>query len=137
MLKIVLIIFSFCLLGNLLGQNIEKGTYISFNGGVIPKYAILTVDEDSSQLEVFTKWQGEWLPAIGSQDNSYRPQKLSRNNNGFLVNDNVLIKRKKQLTGLVRNSIVGRIKFKFSPVEVLPEKYIEVRQKGIAFIKSQ
>jgi hypothetical protein len=133
--KLALIIFSFCLLATAFGQNLDKGIYISHRGGIIPKYAILTVHEDSAQLEVFTKWQGEWLPAIGSWDNTYEPQMLNKNENGSLSNENVVIHRKKQIMGLIKNTFVGRLKFKFNPVEVLPEKYEEVRQKGLEFTK--
>jgi hypothetical protein len=133
MLKIVLVIFSFCLFNTITAQNIENGTYISFKGGIIPKYAILTVDNDSAKLEVFTRWQGEWLPAIGAWDNSYQPQMLIKNKIGTLSNENVIIQNKKGIIGLVKNSFAGKMKFKFKKVETLPEKYIEVRQKGIEF----
>jgi hypothetical protein len=135
MIRVMLIIFSFFLSVIAIGQSIENGIYISFKGGLIPKYAILTVEKDSAKLEVFTKWQGEWLPAIGAWDSSYQPQILHRNENGSLSNEDVLIRYKKQLRGLVKNSFDGRIKFKFNKVETLPEKYKEVRQKGIEFTR--
>lgn len=135
MLKSILVIFSFCLLNTVIGQNIENGLYISFKGGIIPKYAILTVEQDTTYLEVFTKWQGEWLPAIGAWDNSYQPQILIKNETGTLSNENVIIHNKKGIIiGLVKNSFAGR-KFKFNKVETLPEKYKEVRQKGIEFTR--
>ena len=135
MLKVVLVIFSFCLLNTALWQNIENGLYISFKGGIIPKYAILTIEQDTAKLEVFTRWQGEWLPAIGAWDNTYLPQMLIKNENGTLSNENVIIQNKKGIIGLVKNSFVGKIKFKFNKVETLPEKYVEVRQKGLAFTR--
>lgn len=135
MLKVVLVIFSFCLLNTALGQNIENGIYISFKGGIIPKYAILTIEQDTAKLEVFTRWQGEWLPAIGEWDNTYLPQMLIKNENGTLSNENVIIQNKKGIIGFVKNSFAGRMKFKFKKVETLPKKYMEVRQKGIEFTR--
>ncbi len=133
MLKITLLIFSFCILNISLEQKIENGLYISFKGGIIPKYTILTVEQNTSQLEVFTRWQGAWLPAIGAWDDSYLPQLLMRNESGTLSNENVIIQYNKDIKGLVKNSFVGRIKFKFKKVETLPEKYTEIRQKGLEF----
>jgi hypothetical protein len=135
MLKVILIIFSLSLLNTSTRQSIENGLYISYKGGFIPKYAILTIEQDSSKLEVFTKWQGEWLPAIGDWDNSYQPQILIKNENGTLSNENVIIQNKKGIMGLVKNSFAGRMKFKFNKVETLPENYKEIRLKGIEFTR--
>jgi len=135
MLKAILVIFSFCLLNSAIGQSIENGLYISYKGGIIPKYAILTIELDTSKLEVFTKWQGEWLPAIGEWDNSYQPQMLIKNENGTLSNENVIIQNKKGIIGLVKNTFAGKMKFNFNKIETLPEKYMEVRQKGIEFTR--
>lgn len=133
--KVVLIIISLLFIGNIHAQNIEKGLYISYNGGIIPKYAILTVEEDSASLEVFTKWQGAWLPAIGSWDNSYEPQKLIRSADGSLSNENVVITCKNEIKGIVKNSVANRIRFKFKNVEELPSEFEEVRQKGLDFTR--
>lgn len=135
MVKVVLIIISIFFNGNIYGQNIEKGLYISFNGGIIPKYAILIVEEDSANLEVFTRWQGAWLPAIGSWNNSYEPQKLVRNEDGSFSNENVIIIHKKEIMGILKNTTAGRIRFKFKNVDQLPMKYEEVRQKGLELTK--
>lgn len=133
--KVILLICSFCLFHTVLGQNIEDGLYISFKGGIIPKYAILTVEKDTTNLEVFTRWQGIWLPAIGAWDNTYQQQLLIKNENGTLSNENVLIQNKNRMIGRIKNTFVGRMKFKFYQVETLPEKYLEVRQKGIEFTR--
>lgn len=135
MLKVVLLIISLLFIGNIHAQNIENGLYIAYKGGIIPKYAILTVEEDSASLEVFTKWQGAWLPSIGAWDNSYEPQKLIRNTDGSLSNENVLITRKNKIKGIVKNTMANRIKFKFKNVEKLPTEYEEVRQKGLDFTR--
>lgn len=137
MFKLIPLIFSFCLLCTAFGQPIEKGTYISYNGGIIPKYAILKVDEDSSRLEVFIRWQGEWLtawlPVQRELNDSFHAQLLITNPNGTLSNENALIERKKLIKGKLKNTFIGRIKFKFNKVETLPLKFEEVRQKGIEF----
>lgn len=135
MLRVVLAIVSFCVLSTLTAQTIENGIYISFKKGIIPKYAILTVENDSTQIEVFTRWQGEWLPAIGKWDHTYQPQMLRRNEDESLSNENVSIKKKKGLIGILKKTFVGRIKFKLEPVDTLPEKYLEVRQKALEFTR--
>lgn len=134
MIKGALIIVSVCLISLVNAQNIENGIYISFKGGVVPKYAILTVKNDSANVEVYTKWQGEWLPAVGTWNKSYKPQRLFKNENGTLTNENAIVERKKYLKGFVKNSFVGKIKLKFEKVEKLPKEYEEVRQKAIEFV---
>ena len=133
MFKLISLLFFICLLNTALEQKIENGLYISFKGGIIPKYAILTVEQDTSKLEIFTRWQGEWLPAIGAWDDSYQPQILIQNESGTLRNENVIIQKKNLIKGLVKNSFAGRIKFKFQMVETLPEEFQEIRKKGLEF----
>ena len=75
-IKLLLLTIGFFITGTVFSQKIECGNYIAYNGGLVSKYTILNVYEDSAAMEVYTKWQGEWLPAIGKWDNTYKPQIL-------------------------------------------------------------
>ena len=72
-------------------QEISNGTYIGHKRGVVPKYIIMEVNDDSIILEMFTRWQGSWLPCIGSWDEAYKPQLLQSNANGTLTNESIFI----------------------------------------------
>tara|TARA_B110000459_G_C16202296_1_gene312771 strand:+ start:115 stop:540 length:426 start_codon:yes stop_codon:yes gene_type:complete len=134
-LKPIILLVLICFSGSLFSQNIANGTYISHKGGIIPKYAILTVNNDSATLEIFTKWQGAWLPAIGSWDNSYRPQILRHTGEFRLVNKNTIIEKRKnnKVIAIVKNIFTGKGKFKFKIVDKVPDKYLEIKQKAIEF----
>lgn len=118
-------------------QNIENGIYISYKGGIIPKYAILKVNDDSIKMEIFTRWQGAWLPAIGSWDATYSPQILKHTAENLIENENIRIVRKRndKILGIVKNTYAGRIRFKLEQVEILPKKYQIVRQRSLEFTK--
>lgn len=143
MKRIIGFLFLFYLSLNLsYGQKLENGIYIAFDGGLIPKYAILTIKDDSASMEIFTKWQGAWLPAIGAWDNTYKPQILKLNEDHSLSNENILVKKKEEKSatktiGIAKNTFAGKIKFKFKPVEKLPDNYQTVRGKGIEFTKNK
>lgn len=137
MIKTILLLFSFCLFNYATAQNIENGMYISYKGVIFPKYAILRVDNDSTQLEVFARWQGVWLPALLKSKTAYQPQVLYRNTDGSLSNENVRIQQKKHLIGKLKNTFMGRMRFKFKPVDTLPEKFIAFKQKGIEYTREK
>ncbi|MEQ9169470.1 MAG: hypothetical protein RIE55_00430 [Marinoscillum sp.] len=123
------------------GQQIQDGTYIGFNGGLIPKYAILTVNQDSIELEIFTKWQGAWLPCIGTWDENYEPQHLERITATKLENSNITVELKltktSNLKTIARNTLVGRVRFNLTPVNELPDRYVAVRNKALSFTERQ
>jgi hypothetical protein len=134
------ILLLFLLLPNIgHGQQIEDGTYIGFNGGLIPKYAILTVNQDSIEFKIFTRWQGAWLPGIGTWDRNYEPQHLKRVSSVKLESSNISIELKptktSELQAKARNTFAGRIKFKLSRVDELPSEYGLVREKSLEFTK--
>lgn len=117
------------------GQTIENGTYIASKGLLFPSYAILTVDEDTATLEVFTRWQGVWLTAIDERDQTYQAQKAIKSTNGTYSNEKVYIQQKKQLKGKVKTTILGNKRFRFTKVDVLPENYLEVQHEAHEFNK--
>ena len=124
------------------GQKLNNGIYIACNGGLIREYAILTVSDDSASMEIFTFWQGVWLPVIGAWNNTYKPQLLKAGSDNALRNEIILVKRKqKKLTtkiiGIARNTFTGRIKFKFKQVGRLPEEYQTIQEKGVAFARNK
>ena len=117
------------------GQTIENGTYIASKGLLFPSYAILTIEEDTATLEVFTRWQGVWLEAIGERDQTYQAQKAIKSTNGAYSNAKVYIQQKKQLKGKVKTTILGNKRFRFTKVDVLPENYLEVQHEAHEFNK--
>lgn len=117
------------------GQTIENGTYIASKGLLFPSYAILTVDEDTATLEVFTRWQGVWLTAIDERDQTYQAQKAIKSTNGAYSNEKVYIQQKKQLKGKVKTTILGNKRFRFTKVNILPENYLEVQREAHEFNK--
>lgn len=135
--KLLILFCSLFLLNSAISQNIEIGTYISYKRGLLaPKYAILFVHEDSSQFEMFTHWQGAWIPAIGASKDGYQPQTLIMANN-VLSNENVRVEKSQNLKGLIKNSFVGKVRLNFKMVDELPDEFIEIKQKSIDFIKQE
>lgn len=119
------------------GQTIENGTYIASKGLLFPSYAILTVEEDTATLEVFTRWQGVWLTATGERDQSYQAEKAIKSTNGAYSNAKVYIQQKKQLKGKVKTAILGNKRFRFRKVDVLPENFLEAQQEAHDFNKNR
>ena len=115
-------------------QKPGNGLYISYKGGLLPKYAILTVMEDSASMEIFTRWQGAWLPAIGAWDTGYKPQILNFIGNR-LENKNIEVEgEKNEVKGIARNTFLGKVKFKFTAVEKLPASFQKVRNESLKFV---
>ncbi|KAA9340263.1 hypothetical protein [Adhaeribacter soli] len=143
MKRIISFLFIFYLSLNLsYGQKLENGIYIAYDGGLTPKYAILIVKGDSATMEIFTKWQGAWLPAIGAWDNSYKPQALKLFDDNSFKNEKIEVRRKDkkskiQIIAIAFVTFVGKTKFKLKAVEKLPEDFQAVREKGIAFTKNK
>ena len=137
MLRLILLISSFSLSIACLSQKIDDGTYISHRIGIVPKYTILVVSKDSTTLEIFTKWQGWWLPAIGNADSSYHAQILNSKDDGSLSNENAQIvkTRKDKLKCSVKTRSFGRFNFQLKKVDRLPTRFEKIRNKGINFTK--
>ena len=43
-------------------QEISNGTYIGHKLGLVPKYMMLEVNDDTINFEIFARWQGSWVP---------------------------------------------------------------------------
>jgi len=116
-------------------QKIENGTYIAYKGGILQKYVILTVNNDSASLEAFSKWQGSWLPIIGAWDSTYKAQNLIHIVEYSLKNENVFVRKtqKDKIIGILKNSFAGTVKLKFKKVDTIPKKYLTIKTKALKF----
>jgi len=132
---IMMLTISILLCGSMKAQEFVNGNYVAFAGGIIPKYAILSVNGDTATFELFTKWQGAWLPAIGSWDSEYDPQYLVKTGPNEFSNDAVNVKinagKTYKVIGIARNTIAGKVKFKFEKVDRIPDKYLEIRKRAL------
>lgn len=116
---------------------VENGKYISNIRGLILKCALLTVQDDKAILEVFVRWQGVWIPAINyGKTDYYQVETLIKNEEGF-VSNNTRIKSKKKLIGVVRKSVLGKMKFHFQKVNEFPEAYLTIQQQAKAFVNKE
>ena len=121
---------------NTFGQKIENGTYKAYKGGILQKYVILNIDNDSASFEAFSKWQGSWLPIIGGWDSTYKAQNLKHIGNYSLKNENVFVNKtqKGKIIGVLKNSFaLGTVKLKFTKVDTIPEKYLTIKTKALEF----
>lgn len=118
-------------------QKPANGLYISQSNGVFGVFGILTVTKDSSFLEAFTIFKGEWVPIVGSWDKEYKAQVLKLSpTTGKVTNGNVSIFiRNFRIKGVVNKSFVGRTRFKFMPVDELPENFKKVKESAMNFVQ--
>ena len=120
-------------------QEIADGTYIGHRGGIIPKYIIMVVNGDIVQFEMFTRWQGSWLPCIGEWNGSYEPQLLKINKDGSLTNENMIVEhrqgKKLRLIGIAKKTFSGKVKFDLVKKDELPDRYRIVKTKAMEFIE--
>lgn len=116
-----------------LGQEWEEGKYVALKKGIIPKYIMVEIQGDSAICEVFTKWQGSWLPMVGSWEN-YEPERLSRNEIGGYSNGAiVLFKKKETLKGRILKSFAGKSRFKLRPIPSFPPEFLEIKRRAVEF----
>ncbi len=120
-------------------QEITDGLYTGFHGGLIPKYIIMEVKGDTAELEMFTRWQGAWLPCIGEWTVNYQPQQLSLDNDHVFRNEFIEIaghsSKHNLLEGKAKNTCVGRVKFKLRKTGELPERFKQVRKEAMNFVR--
>ena len=118
-------------------QSISDGLYIGHRGFIVPKYFILDVQGDSISFEMFVRWQGSWLPGIGTWVDGYHPQHLSRLEEQTASNENIIVKyhRRNKLKGTVIQSIAGKVKFKLVKKDELPRRFKQVKSKAVSFTR--
>jgi len=120
-------------------QEISEGTYTGYRGGIIPKYIIMVVNGDCAQFEMFTRWQGVWLPCIGEWNASYEPQLLQRKPDGSWANENVAVgivhNKNVGLKGIAQKTFAGKVNFSLVKQEVLPDGHREVKAKAMEFVR--
>lgn len=118
-------------------QEISDGLYIGHRGGIIPKYIIMEVDGDSVTFEMFTRWQGSWLPCIGKWSTDYEPQILERVDERTVANENISVhyqnRKNLRLTGTAKQTFVGKVKFNLVKQDQLPERYKKVKSRAMEF----
>jgi len=92
---------------------------------------------DSVNFEMFTRWQGSWLPCVGEWTDSYAPQVLMRNEDGSLTNDNIHVQFKQgknlRLSGTAEKTFAGKVKFNLEKQDELPTRYRKVKTRAIEF----
>ena len=118
-------------------QKPANGLYISLSNGVFPVYCILTVTKDSSLLEAFTILKEEWVPIVGSWEKDYKAQVLKLSpTTGKLTNGNVSVYIKNfKIKGGAMRSFVGRTRFKFMPVDELPDNFKKVKESAMNYVQ--
>ena len=119
---------------SVIAQKPEEGLYVSVSnkGGIANTYSILQISKEVATLEVFTKWGGSWIPALGSWDKNYEPQYLMLNEKDEFINLRVkLFLKKGTLKGIAKKTFVGQINFKFKKVDKIPDKFNIAKKEGL------